>query len=67
MVKNLPAKQMWVQSLGQEDPLQEEWQPTPIFLPGKSHEYRSLAGYSPWCCNESDATECPMLLLLLLG
>ena len=23
-------------------------QPTPLFLPGKFHEQRSLAGYSPW-------------------
>ena len=23
------------------------WQPTPVFLPGKSHGQRSLAGYSP--------------------
>ena len=25
-------------------------QPTPVFLPGKSHGQRSLAGYSPWGC-----------------
>ena len=25
-----------------------KWQPTPIFLPGKFHGQRSLAGYSPW-------------------
>ena len=25
-----------------------KWQPTPTFLPGKSHKQRSLAGYSPW-------------------
>ena len=24
-----------------------KWQPTPIFLPGKSHGWRSLVGYSP--------------------
>ena len=24
-----------------------KWQPTPVFLPGKSHRQRSLAGYSP--------------------
>ena len=24
-----------------------KWQPTPVFLPGKSHEQRNLAGYSP--------------------
>ena len=32
-------------------------QPTPVFLPGKSHRWRSLAGYSPWGCKESDMTE----------
>ena len=26
-----------------------EWQPTPVFLPGKSHGQRSLVGYSSWC------------------
>ena len=31
-----------------------EWQPTPVFLSGKSHGHRSLAGYSPWGCKESD-------------
>ena len=25
-----------------------KWQPTPVFLPGKSHEQRSLASCSPW-------------------
>ena len=25
-----------------------KWQPTPVFLPGKSHGQRSLAVYSPW-------------------
>ena len=25
-----------------------KWQPTPVFLPGKSHGQRSLADYSPW-------------------
>ena len=25
-----------------------KWQPTPVFLPGKSHEQRSLVGHSPW-------------------
>ena len=36
--------------LSQEDPLEEEWQPTPAFLPRKSHGERSLVGYSPWGC-----------------
>ena len=29
-------------------PWRKKWQPTPVFLPGKSHEQRSLVGYSPW-------------------
>ena len=38
---NPPAKQdTQVQSLGGKDPLEKE--PTPIFLPGKSHGQRSL-------------------------
>ena len=34
-----------------------KWQPTPAFLPGKSHGQRSLEGYSPEGCKESDTTE----------
>ena len=60
VVKNLPANagdsETQVQSLGQEDPLEKEMQPTPVFLPGKSHGWRTLAGYSPWGCKESDMT-----------
>ena len=37
MVKNPPAMQeTWVRSLGWEGPLEETWQPTPVFLPGES-------------------------------
>ena len=36
-----------VQSLGWEDPLEEEMQPTPVFLPGNFHGQSSLAGYTP--------------------
>ena len=25
-----------------------KWQPTPVFLPGKSHGQKSMSGYSPW-------------------
>ena len=46
-----------VLSLDQEDPLENEWQPTPVFLPGKFHEQRDLVGYSPWSCKESDTTK----------
>ena len=34
-----------------------QWHPTPVFLPGKSHGWRSLVGCSPWSSEESDRTE----------
>ena len=49
--------EMWVRSLGWEDPLEEGMAPTPVFLPGESHGQRSLAGYSPQGRKESDTTE----------
>ena len=30
---------------------------TPVFFPGEFLRQRSLAGYSPWGCKESDMTE----------
>ena len=39
-------QEMVVPSLGQEDLLEEEMQPTPVFLLGKSHGQRKLVGYS---------------------
>ena len=33
-----------------------KWQPTPVFLPGKSHGQRSLVGCSPWGCYGSNFT-----------
>ena len=45
-VKDLPAMQeTQVQSLGGEDPLEEEMATNSIILPGKSHGQRSLVGY----------------------
>ena len=38
-------------------PWRRAWQPTPVFLPEESCGQRSLAGYSPWGCKESDMTE----------
>ena len=38
-------------------PWRRHWQPTPVFLPWKSHGQRSLAGYSPWAHNASNMTE----------
>ena len=34
-----------------------QWHPTPVFLPGKSHGWRSLVGCSPQGREESDMTE----------
>ena len=42
----------WVRKI----PWRRKWQPTPAFLPEKSHGQRSLVGYSPWGCKESDTT-----------
>ena len=47
----------WVRSLGWEDPWRRKWQSTPVLLPEKSHGQRSLVGYTPWGCKESDTTE----------
>ena len=35
----------------------KKWKPTPVFLPGEYHGQRSLVGYGPWSCKESDMTE----------
>ena len=81
MIKNTPAIQemqkTWVQSLGQEDPWNRKWQPTPLFLPGKFHGQRSLLGYGQWrykklkmaeharvwVCACSDTQLCPTICL----
>ena len=56
------------QSLGEEEPLEEEMQPTPVLLPGKSHGQRSLAGYSPGGCKELDGTDrTPKILKLFFA
>ena len=49
VVRN-PAAKIWVRFLGRRSPRVEKWQPTPVFLLGKSLGQRSLVGYSPWCC-----------------
>ena len=45
---------MQVQSLGQEDPLEKEMATHSSIL---AHEQRSLVGYTPRGCRESDTTE----------
>ena len=56
-VKNLPPMQeTQVRSLGWEDPLEPEMQPTLVFLPGAFHGQRCPVGYNLWGCKELDAT-----------
>ena len=61
MVKNLPENAGdegdEVQSLGQEDLLEEEWKPTPVFLPVQFNGHRNLVGYSSQSYKESNMTE----------
>ena len=55
VVKNLPANagnKVLIPGLGRSP--EEEWQPTPVLLPGKSHGQRSLVGYSLCALKESD-------------
>ena len=57
VVKNLPANvgdaRDWVRKIL----WRRKWQPTPVFLPGKSHGPRSLVGYSSWGRKESDTID----------
>ena len=48
-----PGFNPWVRKI----PQRRKWQPTPVFLPGKLHRQRRLAGYSPWGCKELDKKE----------
>ena len=36
-----------------KNPWRRKWQPTPVFLPGKSHGQSSLVGYSSWGLKKS--------------
>ena len=56
MVKNSPAKQMWVRSLGWEDPLEKGMTTHSSILAREFHGQRRLAGYSPWGCKELKMT-----------
>jgi len=58
-VKNLPAMwETWVRFLGWDAPLEEGMTTHSSILAWRIlMEQRSLAGYSPWGCKESDTTE----------
>ena len=61
VVKNLPAMQeaqeMWVQSLGREDPLEKEMATHSSILAWDILGQRILVGHSPWGLIESDMNE----------
>ena len=62
MVKDPPASAGDSGDLGsipgsERFPWMRNWLLTPVFLLGKSCRQRSLAGYCPWGCKESDTTE----------
>ena len=57
-VKHLPTMQeTWFKPWVGKISWRRKWQPTPVFLPGKSHGRRGLVGYSPWGRKELDKTE----------
>ena len=62
----LAMQETQVQSLGRKIPRRRAWRPTPVLLPGKSKGQRSLAGYSPQDCKESDTTEHTHISCLIL-
>ena len=47
-----PGLNPWVRKIH----WRRQWQPTPVFSPGKSHGW-NLVGYSPWGRKELDMTE----------
>ena len=56
VVKNSPANAGDAADTGLI-PWRRKGQPTPVFLLGKSHGQRSLAGYGPWSQRDADTTE----------
>ena len=50
-------QEMWVCSLGGEDPLEEGMATQSSILAWKIHGQRSLMGYSPWNGKQLDTTE----------
>ena len=58
MVKNPPANAADAGLIPglERFPWRRKWLPVSVFLPGKSIGQRSLVGYSPWGCKESDTT-----------
>ena len=61
MVKNPPTDVGDARDMGsipvRKIPWSRKWQPTPVFLPGKTHGQRSLAVFHLWGHREADMTE----------
>ena len=62
VVKNSPASAGDARDVGLDPWVgkiswRRAWHPTSVFLPGESHGQRSLGGYGPYGCKESDTTE----------
>ena len=51
--ESVAMQETWVGKV----PWRRKWQPTPVFLPGKSYEQRSPVGYSQWGLQELNTTE----------
>ena len=65
---HLSMQHTQVQALGWKIPWRRKWQPTPVFLPEKSHGQRSLGGYHPRGCKEEDMTQqLSMRMIILRG
>ena len=47
LLTNAGDMRLWFNPWVRKIPWRRAWQPTPVFLPGESHEQRSLAGYCP--------------------
>ena len=65
-------QETWVQSLvaipgSERVPGEGNGLPTTVLLHGKSHGERSLVGYCPWDCKESDPAEATELVCTKWG
>ena len=71
VVKNLPVNggDLRFNPRIRKIPWRRKWQPTPVFLLGKSQGQRRLVGYRPWVHKQSSMTEhvhmliCPWVVL----
>ena len=72
VVENLPANARTLRDVGSipvlgRSPGEGNGKPSPVFLPGKFHGERSLVGYSPWGCKESDMTAQNAFMFFISG